>query len=292
MNQLLMTPQSIQSFERTEAFEWARRRGNRNSHIPSLQPFKLRYAELLADFGREELARAYLLSIRSSIGLGSDTDRRKTSSGNTRSAMMKDAKFIEALERLDDRICVSTGSERTLWNHNEKSKESATSLAFSIVKSVLVKKPKADEPMINLDASDNDDLSPRELGPSLPEPGLPGSGLLREPIQEPRKSHADIVVESTPPGGEERSIIAKNSFDRAGLAIGNGTSSMSSSDRQGPPSSAPPVFEGYTMKKDVDVKSMTTDEDERRKDVIPPTPRQAGKNDEKTKAPVSEPPSK
>ena len=46
MNQMLMTPQSIQSYERTEAFEWARRRGNRKTHIPSLQPFKLRYAEL------------------------------------------------------------------------------------------------------------------------------------------------------------------------------------------------------------------------------------------------------
>ena len=52
MNQMLMTPQSIQSFERTEAFEWARRRGNRKTHIPSL-PYKLRYAELLTNFGHE-----------------------------------------------------------------------------------------------------------------------------------------------------------------------------------------------------------------------------------------------
>ena len=279
MNQLLMTPQSIQSFERTEAFEWARRRGNRNSHIPSLLPFKLRYAELLADFGREELARAYLLSIRSSIGLGSDTDKGKPSSGNVRST--KEVNFFEALEKLDDRICVSTGVERTSWNHNNKSRGSATSSVLSsFVKSVLVKKPKADDPAINPDAADCDDLSPREPGPSLPEPSLPESGFLRQQIQ------------ATPVGGDERSVVTKNSFDHKGLSVGNVSSGLSTNDHQGPPSSAPPIFGGSAMKKDIDVKSMTIDEDERDKAVIPPTPRLAGNKDEKAKAPVSEPPSK
>ena len=294
MNQLLMTPQSIQSFERTEAFEWARRRGNRNSHIPSLQPFKLRYAELLADFGREELARAYLLSIRSSIGIGSDTDKGKPSSGNTRSAIMKDTKFIEALEKLDDRICVSTGAERTSWNHNNKSRGSATSLVLSsFVKSVLVKKPKADDPAITPDAADYDDLSPREPGPSLPEPSLPESGFLLQQIQEPIKSQTEVIVASTPVGGAEPSVVTKNSFDdHTGLSVGNVSSGLSTNDHRGPPSSAPPIFGGGAMKKDIDVKSTTTDEDERDKATIPPTPRLAGNKDEKTKAPVSEPPSK
>ena len=31
MNRLLMTPASIESFERTEAFEWAKRKGNRRA---------------------------------------------------------------------------------------------------------------------------------------------------------------------------------------------------------------------------------------------------------------------
>lgn len=287
MNQLLMTPQSIQSFERTEAFEWARRRGNRNSHIPSLQPFKLRYAELLADVGREELARAYLLSIRSSIGLGVDTDKGKTSSGNILSAIAKDAKFLEALEKLDDRICVSIGAERTSWVHSRKSKGSATSLALSsFVKSVLVKKTKTDEPVIDPGAIDNDDLSPREPGPSVPLLNLPESGLPRQQeTSEPRED----VVKSNLPDGDEPSIFVRNSIDRVGLAVGDGRSGLSKNDHQCPPSSAPPVFGGGAMTKDyIDMKS----EDVSGKDAVPPTPPQVGKKDGGAKAPVSEPPSK
>ena len=81
MHRMLMTPEMIVGYERTEAFEWARRRGNRRMIIPTLQPFKLRYAELLADFGHEELAREYLLSIRSCIGLGGGPKERGKGSG-------------------------------------------------------------------------------------------------------------------------------------------------------------------------------------------------------------------
>ena len=129
----LMTPESIEAFYRTEAFEWARRRGNRKTHIPVLQPYKLRYAELLADFGWEESAREYLLSVRSCIGLtGAGSDNVKgggssslsghsnTASGNFSMEMLQDGAFIESLKRLDDRICVSTGAERELWeNEND-----------------------------------------------------------------------------------------------------------------------------------------------------------------------------
>ena len=118
MNQMLMTPQSIQSFERTEAFEWARRRGNRKTHIPSLQPYKLRYAELLTDFGHEELARKYLLSVHSCIGLGLDNK----AVDNPYEAS-QDSNFIESLKLLDDRI----GSKQILWENNPKGKGGGTS---------------------------------------------------------------------------------------------------------------------------------------------------------------------
>jgi hypothetical protein len=50
-NTALMTVEAVQGYERTEAFEWAKRRGNPNAAIPAVQPFKLKYAMLLADFG-------------------------------------------------------------------------------------------------------------------------------------------------------------------------------------------------------------------------------------------------
>jgi len=46
-----MTVEAVQAYERTEAFEWAKRRGNPNAAIPAVQPFKLKFAMLLADFG-------------------------------------------------------------------------------------------------------------------------------------------------------------------------------------------------------------------------------------------------
>ena len=50
----LMTPEGVAGYERTEAYEWAKRKGNPNAAIPSLQPFKLMYAMLLADMGLDE----------------------------------------------------------------------------------------------------------------------------------------------------------------------------------------------------------------------------------------------
>lgn len=298
MNQLLMTPQSIQSFERTEAFEWARRRGNRNTHIPSLQPFKFRYAELLADFGHEELARNYLLSIRSSIGLGSDS-RGRTSSGNTTpSVVMKDAKFIEALEKLDDRICGSTGAEHASWDCKEISKGGAKSLALgSMVKNVLRKKSSAGQPVPNQDTGfpilqESDDLSPREPESNMSEPSVPEPSIPRQLTEEPKRPQADIAVESALSGGDEHSISSKKSFGRGGLVVGYGSTALSTNDHQGPPSSAPPVFGGGAIMKDVVEKPEIADEDEREKDIVPPTPPPASKKDDKKKAPVSEPPSK
>eukprot|EP00980_Cylindrotheca_fusiformis_P002449 scaffold584_cov132-Cylindrotheca_fusiformis.AAC.2 len=55
---------AIDAFDRTEAYEWAKRRGNKNASIRSLQPFKLMFATLLTDYGMEDQARLYTLGIR------------------------------------------------------------------------------------------------------------------------------------------------------------------------------------------------------------------------------------
>lgn len=69
---VLATVDSIEGFERTEAYEWAKRRGNPNATIPSLQPFKVMYAMLLADFGFEQAAKLYIDNVVECLEVTSD----------------------------------------------------------------------------------------------------------------------------------------------------------------------------------------------------------------------------
>lgn len=68
-NIVLMTEESLTAYERTEAYEWAKRKGNRNASFRSFQPFKLIYSMLLADFGQIEKAKSFIMSIRLSDGV-------------------------------------------------------------------------------------------------------------------------------------------------------------------------------------------------------------------------------
>jgi hypothetical protein len=68
---ILNSDSSIIAMERTEAYEWSKRRGNHNAVIPSLQPFKLMYAMLLADYGFERSAFAYTQNIIKCMGASS-----------------------------------------------------------------------------------------------------------------------------------------------------------------------------------------------------------------------------
>lgn len=352
LNQMLMTPESIQSFERTEAFEWARRRGNRKTHIPSLQPFKLRYAELLADFGYEELAREYLLSVHSCIGLSSDQ------TNNNPSATSQDLNFIESLKLLDDRICGSSGAKQLSWESKDKSKGGGTSLALgSIVKSVLGKKLKGVLPLeqkeVNRDAifshQDDDQIegsSPQkiELSPQATDgTAVASTNLNRDQGNVATKSsfkqgakvvdtHMSSVFSinafshKTPVSirgtmapitlnRDESNIVAKLSFNPApvvdtpkssgflsnpfshntpanipGPVLGD-SNEPSMNDQQGPPSSAPPMFWGNTVKNDGDKEPTFLKAEEKKKEIILSTPSQASKKEEVKKAPASEPPS-
>ena len=144
MNKKLMTPESIESFERTEAFEWAKRRGNRKACFHSLQPFKLRYAELLADFGHEDLAIQYVQSIMSCTGIGldkSDGISGGPTSGNA-PAIVYPCEFVEALQQFEDRVCESTGTERSFKVTESKPKERKS--ALSKIKSVFSRGDRSD----------------------------------------------------------------------------------------------------------------------------------------------------
>lgn len=97
------TEESWEAYLRTEVFEWTKRKGNPNAVITALQPFKLQYAILLADFGFEAEAKAYIESVRKCTGLLGPSTQTSPNNG------MYPAEFLERLEIFEDRICTSMG---------------------------------------------------------------------------------------------------------------------------------------------------------------------------------------
>ena len=309
MNRMLMTPQSIQSFERSEAFEWARRRGNRKTSIPSLQPFKLRYAELLADFGYEDLAREYLLSIRSCIGLDSDERKGgKVSATNASGNLVHELEFIESLKRLDDRICGSTGAEPSSWDNKDDRRGSLAAVG-SIVKSVLGKKPKAEDVPLSKTTdkpksteksqmAEVEDESPREVAQLSMPP--------QQSFPTPLNTQTTNDVLDTTLEGDESFITTKTSFEKVATdapeevqqedRLKSPTTLLSNpfshnmgkpndeQQQQDAPSSAPLMFS-------LDQEPKPKEEVEKKKETILSTP-VSKKKEDKEKAPVSEPPSK
>lgn len=62
-NVSLLSKEGVDAYARTEAYEWAKRRGNPNALIKPLRPLKLQYAMLLADLGFVDLAKKYFENI-------------------------------------------------------------------------------------------------------------------------------------------------------------------------------------------------------------------------------------
>ncbi|KAL7553127.1 hypothetical protein ACHAWF_016380, partial [Thalassiosira exigua] len=306
LHRALATSEGIRAFERTEAFEWARRRGNRRTHIPGLQTFKLRYAELLADWGREGLAREYLLSVRSCIGLddgsaGGGGGGVSTASGNFTSALAThEVDFVKSLRTLDDRICMSSGAEPSSWDMLDEDKQGAASKLGSIMRGVLGKKAKVEpkEVPVSTDADAYALPVEDERGAEVTEPSVaPGSS---EPPQiedtQPPDVDSSFVTaklsfEAPGEGAAKSPVLLSNTFGRdikeiSGEPVNTtSTEEKSDTDMQGPPSSAPPVFGDAVVGED---KKPQPKEEEREKQTIVSTPVQPNKKDNQ-KAPSSEP---
>ncbi len=60
----IFSPGAIEAFDRTEAYEWAKRQGNKNATLTSFQPFKIIFAVHLVDAGLAIRAKSYVSSIR------------------------------------------------------------------------------------------------------------------------------------------------------------------------------------------------------------------------------------
>ena len=123
-----MTSEGIESYIRTEAFEWAKRKGNSRAVIPALQRYKLKYAKQLADLGYVIESKKYVDSIKKCLGL----NKRESSEHQN---ILLDDSFVEELDVFEDRIYVSLG---LTIESNKNSKESnKVAQALKNVASVL-----------------------------------------------------------------------------------------------------------------------------------------------------------
>lgn len=109
----------LASFERTEAYEWAKRRGNPSASILSLQPFKLMYAMRLVDYGLEDAARKYVNIIVSVLGEAGDGSSEAPSGPLSLALISADRKSVLAAlaefnGRLERRLSTDEAISHTL----------------------------------------------------------------------------------------------------------------------------------------------------------------------------------
>lgn len=307
----LMTPESIESFLCTEAFEWARRKGNRRTCLQSLQTFKLRYAELLADFGYVELAREYVVSIRQLTGIGLDnsTPHAIPASGNGLVPVFPDD-FVDRLYRFEDRLCVLTGAKlsckRKASEEHRKSTLAAITGGLGSVfsrtlssdgtektkKAVQQQEITLDEPSSENEFMDMIETKPsKSLAPdSKPNDNPPGAK------KDQIKSHKEATFVNSksitseankPPKSSETKVKPQlfTPFSAVKPTEEHKTDSISGHTGDFPPASAPP-----TLGDDAADKVIEDKRNEPKQKMPSPTSTPNPKRNDK-KAPSSEPPS-
>lgn len=134
----LLTREGVESFERTEAFEWAKRRGNPNAAIPALQQFKLSYAKRLADHGLLREAKSYIDTIRHCTGLGTVGDDERD---EARKRRYYSPFFEEDIDVFEDRVCFALGIPSSMEEKRleAEQKKGAVSRALENMSSVFSK---------------------------------------------------------------------------------------------------------------------------------------------------------
>ena len=316
LNSELMTPESIESFLCTEAFEWARRRGNKRTCLQSLQTFKLRYAELLADFGYVNLAREYVVSIRQLTGIGLDEKRGSQiapTSGNNLVPVFPDD-FIDRLYRFEDRLCVLTGSELSCKRKEEEHRKSTLAAITGGLGSVFGLKPsdaeelkckdlQQEEKKLDEPSSENEFLEMIETKRDVPKSNSSKpSGNLSEERNSRVQSPKDARPVDTAPHVPEEAQSPKQSDsqtkqqqqqftpfnmsqDLPRKQVTDTTSRNASHTGDFPPVSAPP-----SLGDDAPAKMMEPKPQKPLEKISSPMSTPAKQAD--TKAPSSEPPSK
>jgi len=162
----LTTKESMLAFERTEAYEWAKRRGNPAATIQCLQPFKLLYAMLLADCGLESSARSYLQTIEDSLQMV----KAKSTTGPLSLALISSDAEILATEVHAFRMRLSRGflvDNDYLTAEQPSRPEMDTDSSFMTAHSSLVDAAKKPSTVAKGGESRADVSSLRQSGPTL-----------------------------------------------------------------------------------------------------------------------------
>lgn len=104
VDRALCSTEAIEAFDRTEAYEWAKRRGNKNATLTSFQPFKIIYAARLIDAELVEQAAQYIASTQANMK-SSDFNRHEGDASLTLSSLFqtRDAQ-ARAIELLGKRL--------------------------------------------------------------------------------------------------------------------------------------------------------------------------------------------
>jgi hypothetical protein len=132
LNASLATKESCEAYLRTEALEWAKRKGNPNAVITALQPFKLQFAILLADYGFESVAKIYVDSLRKCTGLIAPFNHTKGNS--TKHGKMYPQDFEDSLNIFEDRLSVSLGLKNCDSGSNQSNKFALSNVLSKIIK--------------------------------------------------------------------------------------------------------------------------------------------------------------
>jgi hypothetical protein len=124
LNMALMTDEALAAYDRTEAYEWAKRKGNKNAAIQSFQAFKVIYAMLLADSGLEANAKLLAKSIRQCSDIPAAKSKKSTRS--TLSQLFDDRETLAyALSELEFRLGARTDPRHSYEEDNGDNGENA-----------------------------------------------------------------------------------------------------------------------------------------------------------------------
>ena len=136
---VLASDESMKAFNRTEAYEWAKRRGNAHATIQSFQPLKVVYAMLLVDYGFVDAAKRYVDSIFGCMGI--NRNEFESTVGNSSllslSVLLSNQRgIVDSLIQLDRRLngSVPIDIQQMPFDAERKSNENDVNSSFATTK--------------------------------------------------------------------------------------------------------------------------------------------------------------
>jgi hypothetical protein len=201
----LTTDRSIAAFELTEAYEWARLQSNPSGAIKCLQPLKLAYSMLLADYGLESAAASYVESIASILGTTDALARDDAKHPLSLAILSSDqSSMLSKLEEFRSRLLsgVGNGNHELMKLHFGKNDDIGTSATSSAPEMPFYANGihTSDAPVTFHDAStiqqSSSETSPFHIAPppnhDFNQPSEVGLDLIRPPVDSSKPPSISI----------------------------------------------------------------------------------------------------